>query len=50
MKLHNLKSLTNDELRKILLTTDGMGKEAKEEALNELVSRYIRATEELISQ
>jgi hypothetical protein len=34
-----LKEKTDEELRKILLTTDGMGKAVKEEALNELLER-----------
>lgn len=34
-----LKDKTDQELRKILLTVDGMGKIAKEEALNELLER-----------
>lgn len=30
---------TTDQLRKILLTTDGQGVKAKDEALNELIKR-----------
>ena len=34
-----MKDKTDQELRKILLTLDGLGKAAKEEALNELLER-----------
>ena len=34
-----IKDKTDQELRNILLTVDGMGKAAKEEALNELLER-----------
>ncbi len=35
----NIEQLTDDQLKAILLTCDGQGKSAKEEALNELLSR-----------
>ena len=34
-----IKDKTDQELRNILLTVDGMGKVAKEQALNELLKR-----------
>jgi hypothetical protein len=44
-----IKDKTDQELRNILLTVDGMGRVAKEEALNELLERRYHSVANNIS-
>lgn len=39
--MNDLNKLTNEELRTILLTCDGRGKEVKQEALDILIQRGV---------